>query len=79
MICATILLGTELALQTIFAIQFKISRQTFSQFKLTATIIPFFKQDHNHSSVMKHCVSIAAKLIQFKVYHPKVLFFSIKR
>ena len=41
-ICATILAGAELALQTIFEIQFQFSRQTFSQIKLRAGHVPFF-------------------------------------
>ena len=37
-----ILHGAELAFKTIFAIQFQISRQTFSQFRLAAGHVQFF-------------------------------------
>ena len=53
-----ILLGAELAAQTIFEIQIQISRQTSPQFRLAATIVLFFQQDHNKSNVTKHYPSI---------------------
>ena len=57
-ICGTILLDAELAIQTIFEIQFQNSRQTSPQFKSKATIVPFFQQGYNNSKPMKHWRSI---------------------
>ena len=57
-IFGTILHGAELAFKTIFEIQFQISRQTYSQLKLTAGHVLFFQHDYDNSNVMKHYVSI---------------------
>ena len=46
--------GAELEIQTIFVIQFQISRQTFPQFKLKAGHVLLFQQEYHNSSVMKY-------------------------
>ena len=71
-ICEPILLGAELAIQTILAIQFWISRQTFSQFKLRATWWSF---QGISDIVFKSLRNIPQHLVLFHHQHSRFRFF----